>query len=50
MIKEFCKRHKVDYTGTLCGACAELWRKHSLELKRLKKKIASLRKTLDGVK
>lgn len=36
---EFCKKHKVDYTGTWCGGCVLLWQKHSKELKKLKAKL-----------
>lgn len=24
---EICKRHKVDHTGTVCGACFELYKR-----------------------
>jgi hypothetical protein len=38
---EFCKKHNVDHTGTYCGHCVELWKKHSKELKTLKKRLKS---------
>lgn len=34
---DFCQKHRVDYTGTWCGGCVLLWKKHSLELKKIKK-------------
>ena len=39
MRTELCKRHNVDHTGTWCGQCVEIWQRHSIELKKLKRKL-----------
>lgn len=33
---DFCKKHKVDHTGTFCGECVETWRKKAKKFNQYK--------------
>jgi hypothetical protein len=39
MKKELCKKHNVDHTGTSCGACDNLNKRHSNKLRRIRQVV-----------
>lgn len=39
MKTEICKKHKIDYTGSSCGPCDLLNKKHSNKLNRIRAAI-----------
>jgi len=43
---DFCKKHNVDHTGTSCGACDNLNKRHSNKLRRIRQVVKDYDRTL----
>lgn len=38
-MSEFCKRHRVDHTGTFCGGCFVLFKRKAKQLDKITREM-----------
>lgn len=44
MRKELCKKHNIDHTGTSCGGCDNLNKRHSNKLRRIRQVVGDFKR------